>query len=114
MDGISKLPPTAADRLGISLMALGTTRRNVMWALFSVSVMAAWLLGERGWMLHWWLEACRGLALVTVILGAMVIRIHERRVVAAVLVGVGLIIGNWRLLEGAAMIAIWSIRGFAP
>ncbi len=89
-------------------------RRNVMWALFSVSIVAAWLLGERGWMLHWQLEAQLRLALVTVVLGAMVIRTHERRSVAATVVGIGLLIGNWRFVEFAAMIAIWSIRGYAP
>ena len=95
-------------------MVSSSTRRSVLWVLFCTSLIAAWLLGDYGWMLHWWLIACLGLALGSLLLGVLVIRTHERRALAAAIVGIGLLVGNWRLVEVAAMVALWSIRGFAP
>jgi hypothetical protein len=88
--------------------------RYIAWLCFAVSITAAWLLAEYGWMLAWYHAGMIAFALVTVCLAVWVLASSSRKRIALPFVGVGLIVGNWRVLEGALMIAIWSIRGFAP
>ncbi|MDD5333275.1 MAG: hypothetical protein PHS32_05960 [Rhodoferax sp.] len=88
--------------------------RYIAWLCFSVSIAAAWLLAEYGWMLAWRLEGMIALALVTVCFGVWVLINAPRKRNTLPFVAVGLIIGNWRMLEGALMLVFWSINGFAP
>jgi hypothetical protein len=90
------------------------TIRVAAWASFWLSVAAAWVLGEYGWALESWMTAqiAAGAATATLAIWALANAEYRRGAIAIAIVGIA--IGNWRLVEGAAMITFWSTRGFAP
>jgi hypothetical protein len=109
------VPSRSTRSLGISINVIANTgQRNITWTWFSVSVFSTWFIGEFGWALAWYFELYLGLAVVTVLLGAAVLFTHQGRLPVVALVSLGLVIATWRFLEGALMVTVWSIGGFAP
>jgi hypothetical protein len=84
------------------------------WVLFWLSSAGSWALGEYGWMSLWSRIGQMGLCILgaTIAIFLVATAKHMRRVAALALAG--LAVGQWRLLESALTIGVWSVRGFGP
>ena len=87
---------------------------RIPWLGFAVSCLAAVCFAAFGWMVGWYQNGQLALLLVTVAFAAWAVASSSRKGRAFSVAALGVAGANWRLVEGAAMVAIWSVRGFAP
>jgi hypothetical protein len=90
------------------------TRPSIAWLLFVASVVLASLFASFAWMLSWYVAGMLALLLVMIGAGVGVLTFASRTLRSFALVGVGLLVGNWALVQMAAMMTIWSMGRFAP
>lgn len=85
-----------------------------IWIMFGLVSLLTWIAYLNLSMLHSYRLILVVLAIVNVLLGMwLLIKAHfARRTV--VLVGLGLVVGQWWLILWSGVLIIWSIRGFAP
>jgi len=65
-------------------------------------------------MVGWYQSGQLLLLVVTVFFAAWSVASSNRKGLALSVAAVAVAAANWRLVEVAAMVAIWSVRGFAP
>ena len=87
---------------------------RVPWLGFAVSCLAAACFAAFGWMVDWYLSGEVALFVVTVAFSVWAVASSSRKAPAISVAVLGVVSANWRLVELAAMVAIWSARGFAP
>jgi hypothetical protein len=78
-----------------------------------VSIISAGCLSEFGWMLEWYYSGMYVLALITICVAIWVLSFVPRKPITVLLVGIGLIIGNGRILENWFTFLFFSTQGFA-
>jgi hypothetical protein len=87
---------------------------RISWLGFAVSCLAAASFAAFGWMVGWYQNGQLALLVVTVAFAAWVVAGSSRKGFAFSVAALAVAGANWRLLEGAAMVATWSVQGFAP
>jgi hypothetical protein len=87
---------------------------RVPWLGLAASCLAAACFGAFGWMVGWYQSGQLALFVVTVAFAVWAVASSNRKVPAISVAALSVVGANWRLVEGAAMVAIWSARGFAP
>jgi hypothetical protein len=87
---------------------------RVPWLGFAASCLAAACFGAFGWMVGWYQSGQLALFVVTAAFAVWAVVSSSRKAHAISVVALGVAGANWRLVEGAAMVAIWSAQGFAP
>jgi NhaP-type Na+/H+ and K+/H+ antiporter len=85
-----------------------------IWLCFAVSIAAAWSFSAFAWMFTWYISGMIAFLLVTVGIAVLVLTKAIQKKGALAIVIVGLVAGNWALLQVVVMTMIWSLRGFAP
>jgi len=88
--------------------------RVALWAAFWLFSFLTWLIDVSLWMMDWRSTLRFTFAIISFILavGLLVNKERSRRSIA--LVVVGLVVGQWWLIQLVAVYIIWTIRGFAP
>src|SRR4051812_31040012 len=101
--------------LGISMeQSRDKVMRITGWALFWLSIAGAWALGEYGWTTEWSGTGQLGLGILGATIAIFLVATAKRTRGVAALALAGLAVGQWRLLESALAIGIWTVRGFGP
>ena len=91
-----------------------SVKRVLLWILFVVGAVSSWSVGEMAWMYDWQIRILCVLAVINVILAVLILAHPGRRLWPLLGVAVGLILGQRTLIEIAAMMLFWSLRGFSP
>lgn len=89
-------------------------RHSITWLSFAASVIAAWSFGAFGWMYGWHFQGEIALLVLTLAVGVLALRNARWNRFSFALVGIGLLVANWGLLQMTAAMTLWSINGFAP
>lgn len=84
------------------------------WLLFAGTLLLAGVFWRMGWMYSWYAQGQICLFLLTVGAAAFAIRATRRDWWVFLLVFAALVMGNFGLVQRAAMVTAWSVRGFAP
>lgn len=88
--------------------------RKVVWAIFWLLAILTQLASARLWMLTSYELMLSALAIFSAALGVWILITTRFAWRSVALVVLGLIVGQWWLVESLAMMAFWSLRGFAP
>lgn len=87
---------------------------SILWAVFLTATMASiaiyWLLAEKLWQL----DALFTIAAIAMGSGAWIVSRHPKKSANAIIVGIGLVVGQWWLLPTLFAFATWHFGGFAP
>lgn len=90
-------------------------RKKVAWFVFWLFAIITLLVSERLSMLALYMVALYALAVISAGLGLWVLIMNRFAWHSVTLVMLGLIVGQWRMVEFLAMWILWSIgSGFAP
>lgn len=88
--------------------------RFLVWGPFVAAALLSWLIGETASSIRPYYELLYFLGALNAILAVRVLRHTGLRPLPILGIVVGLAIGQWRIIEAAAMTLFWSFRGFAP
>jgi hypothetical protein len=94
--------------------SMSPTMRKVAWAIFWLFTILTQLASARLWMLASYELVLSALAIISAGLGLWILITNRFAWRSVILVVLGLIVGQWWLVESLTMMAFWSIRGFAP
>jgi len=86
-----------------------------LWIVFWLSGLLTWVANSTLWMKEWYYVSLSLLGITSLLIGVGILATtkgQKRR--SIVLIVLGLCIGQWWLVEQLAMMAFWSIEGFAP
>jgi hypothetical protein len=86
----------------------------VIWAPFVLTTLLAFVVGETASSTSWYYQVLLLLGALNLALGILIVWRTNGRLSAAALVFIGLIIGQFQLVEMAVVLLGWSIVGFAP
>ncbi|KPK48584.1 MAG: hypothetical protein AMS22_15085 [Thiotrichales bacterium SG8_50] len=85
-----------------------------LWIAFWLSAVATWAAHSTLWMQEWYYLALSVLAATSLAIGVTILATKERSARNIALVVIGLVIGQWWLIEVLATQVIWRFGGFAP
>ncbi len=88
--------------------------RKVGWAIFCLFAILTQLASAHLWMLESYELVLSVLAVISAGLGFWILLTNRFAWRLVVLVMLGLVIGQWWLIELLTMMVFWSISGFAP
>jgi hypothetical protein len=88
--------------------------RKVVWAIFWLFAILTRLVSARLWMLTSYELVLSVLAAISAGLGLWILITNRFAWRSVSLVILGFVIGQWWLIESLAMMAFWSVKGFAP
>lgn len=86
----------------------------VLWVAFWLTAVLTWVADSTLWMKEWYYIALSALGIVSLLIGVGIMAAKGRTRRSVILVVLGLVIGQWWLIEMLVVQTIWSIRGFAP
>lgn len=93
---------------------MNTKKQAVVWVAFWLSAVLTWIVYSALWMKGWYYLALSALGIISLFLGIGILATKGRTRRSIILIVLGLVIGQWWLIEMLIAQAIWSIRGFAP
>lgn len=89
------------------------TRMVVVWAVFWLTAILTWFVYSGGWMMVSYHVALSVLGIISACLAFWILKTN-RTWRSVILVVLGLVVGQWWLVEMSIMYVLWSVRGFAP
>jgi len=95
-------------------MSAKSTISISVWVPFVAAVLISVIVAETTWSLRSYSILMSSLGILNVIFAVRVLRHTGLRLWPILAVIVGLVIGQFRIIEAAAMILLWSLGGFAP
>ena len=96
------------------VQVVGSTSRLSTWAPFVTCSLLSWLAAETAWSIAPYFLLVYLLGALTAIFAVRVLVRTGRRAWPSLGVALGLLIGEWRVLEAGIMMLFWALRGFAP
>jgi hypothetical protein len=84
------------------------------WAPFVACALLSWLTAEFAWSLRPYFLLVYLLGALTAVFAVRVLLRTGLRTWASLGVALGLLIGEWRILESGLMLLAWALGGFAP
>jgi len=96
------------------ILAMKRLRPIHIWMVFGLVSILTWIVYLNFSMLHSYRAILAVLAIVNFLLGVWLLINAHFAWRTVVLVGLGLVVGQWWLILWSVVLSIWSIRGFAP
>jgi hypothetical protein len=93
---------------------MNTKKQIIMWVAFWLFAVLTWVVYSGLWMKGWYYLALSALGIISLFLAIGILATKGRTCRSIILIVLGLVIGQWWLIESLAMMALWGIRGFAP
>ena len=84
------------------------------WFALGAIAIAAWAQGTYGWGTSWYQHGIWVAACASIIAAYWVLKSARWSWTSVVVVAIVLLVANYTLVEGLAVLAIWSVSGFAP
>lgn len=100
--------------MGDWILRLSTKPKMVGWIAFWLSVILTWLAYLYAWMVGPYYVLLSALGIISLCLGLWVLKESRFAWHSTVLVVLGLLIGQWWLIEFLVAQVLWGSRGFAP
>ena len=91
-----------------------STSRFSLWAPFVACSLLSWLTAELAWSIAPYFLLVHLLGALTAVVAVRVLLRTGLRTWASLGVAVGLLIGEWRVVESSLMLLAWALGGFAP
>lgn len=93
---------------------MDTKKQKVMWVAFWLIAVLTWIVYSSLWMKGWYYLALSMLGIISLFLAIGILITKGRTYRSITLIVLGLVIGQWWIIETLAMIAFGKIKGFAP
>ena len=91
-----------------------SARGRVAWLVFALLVLGAWAFAQFAWAVRYYFPGMVVFLALTLAAATWVLLAAPRTPLAWTGVIFGLLVGNFAVLEGCLVTALWSIQGFAP
>lgn len=90
------------------------TQMIVLWGAFWLSAILTWVIYSGGWMMASYHVALSVLAIISACLAFWILKTNPFAWSSVALIVLGLVVGQWWLVEWLIVKILWSIRGFVP